>query len=72
MPLGFHFSLILVGFWKQVGKENRTKIDQKSIQKGIQIMMEKSGHLGRFGAVSKVGLGGGALAGGEIPAPKGR
>ena len=32
----------------QVGKENRAKIDQKSIQKGIEKMMKKRGRLGGF------------------------
>ena len=35
VPLGIDFSSILLGFEKQVGKENRAKINQKSIQKGI-------------------------------------
>ncbi len=47
--LGIDFSRILVSFGKQVEKENRTKIDPKSIQKGIKKMMEKRVRLGGFG-----------------------
>ena len=41
VPLGIDFSSILGGFWSQVGEENRAKIDQKSIQKGIEKTIEK-------------------------------
>ena len=34
VPLGIDFLSILAGFETQVGEENRTKIDQKSVQKG--------------------------------------
>ena len=36
VALGIDFSWIWGGFWIQVGEENRTKIDQKSIQNGIE------------------------------------
>ncbi len=49
--LGIDFSSILVGFGRQVGKENRAKIDQNSIQKDIPKMMEKRGRLGGFWGV---------------------
>ena len=39
MPLGIDFYWILVGFGRQVGRENRAKIDQKSIQKGIEPLL---------------------------------
>ncbi len=35
VPLAIDFSSILAGFETQVGEENRAKIDQKSLQKGI-------------------------------------
>ena len=35
-----------MGFWSQVGRENRSKIDPKSIPKGIRKMIEKKGPLG--------------------------
>ena len=35
MPLGIDSGRIFVGFGKQVGRENRAKIDQKSIKKTI-------------------------------------
>ena len=51
MPLGIDVSLILNGFWMQLGMENRAKIDQTSIQKGIPKMMEKRRRFGGFGGV---------------------
>ena len=46
VPLGIDISSILVGSGSQVGKENRAKIDQKSIQKGIQQIISKRVRLG--------------------------
>ena len=48
VPLVIDFGWILEGFGGQVGRGNRAKIDQKSIQKSIQKIIEKSGRLGRF------------------------
>ena len=45
-PLRIDFWWILVGFGSQVGRENRAKIDQKSIQKGIKKMIKKRVRLG--------------------------
>ena len=45
VPLSIDFGSILMDFEKQVGTENRAKIDQKSIQKGIEKMMKKEGIL---------------------------
>ena len=36
LPLGIDFWWILVGFGKQVGLENRTKSEKKSIEKRIE------------------------------------
>ena len=46
VPLGIDFASILGSFWSQVGEENRAKIDQKSIQKGIEKIMKKRVRLG--------------------------
>ena len=50
-----------MGFGNQVGRENRPKIDQKSIPKGIRKMIEKKGLLEaswrRLGAPKSIGLG---------------
>ena len=36
VPLGIDFSSMWGGVWKQVGVGNPTKIDQKTIQQGIE------------------------------------
>ena len=41
VPFGIDFSSILGGFGSQVGQENRAKINQKFIQKGIEKRMQK-------------------------------
>ena len=46
VPADLDFFTILVDFGGQVGRENRSKIDQKSIPKGIRKMIEKKGPLG--------------------------
>ena len=45
-PLGIDFWWILMGFGRQVGRENRAKIGQQSIQKGIEKMIKKRVRLG--------------------------
>ena len=46
MPLGIDFLWISMGLGSQLGRENRPKIDQKSIPKGIRKMIGKNGPLG--------------------------
>ena len=41
MHLGIDVFLMWVDFGKQAGRENRTKIEQKSIRKSIEKMMQK-------------------------------
>ena len=41
MHLGIDLLAISVNFWSHVGKQNRAKIDRKSIQKGIEKKMRK-------------------------------
>ena len=40
-PLGIDFWWILMGFGKQVERENRAKSEQKSIKKRIEKLMKK-------------------------------
>ena len=51
IALGIEFSWIFVDFGRQVGTKLASKIDKKSIQKGIKKRMEKKGIWTRLGGV---------------------
>ena len=70
VPLGIDFSSIWGCFGRQVRRHNRTKIDQKSIQKGTEnILKQKTCVLDAPGMGAKARHGGGWILGPLINSP---